>query len=129
MKVRINLDAIGITTSLACAIHCAVLPLFFSGLPLFGVNIIHNEAFEAGMIALAFVIGSWSLYHGFRKHHRRILPFALFSLGITLLVFKLFFIHYETWLLIPAVACIVSAHFLNYQFCRRRPHVTRARVN
>ena len=122
MKLRINWDALGITTSVACAIHCAVLPLFFSGLPLFGVNIIHNAAFEAGMVALAFSIGAWSLYHGYRKHHHRILPLAMFSLGITLLVFKLFFVHYETWLLVPAVILIVTAHFINYQSCRVHDH-------
>ena len=28
MKLKINWDALGITTSVACAIHCAILPLF-----------------------------------------------------------------------------------------------------
>jgi len=122
MKLKINWDALGITTSVACAIHCAVLPLFFSVLPFFGINIIHNPAFEGGMVALAFCIGGWSLYHGYQKHHHRMLPFALFSLGITLLVFKLFFIHYETWLLVPAVIFIVAGHFINYRSCRIHDH-------
>ncbi|MET0636297.1 MAG: MerC domain-containing protein [Chitinophagaceae bacterium] len=122
MKFRFTWDALGITASVACAIHCAVLPLFFSALPLFGVNIIHNTAFEAGMVVLAFLIGAGALYHGFRKHHHRMLPLALFSLGITLLVFKLFYVHVETWLLIPAVVLIVSAHYINYQLCRVHDH-------
>ena len=122
MKERINWDALGITASVACAIHCAVLPLFVSVLPLFGTNIIHNIAFEAGMVLLAFCIGIYSLYHGFRKHHHIKLPLFLFSAGIILLTLKLFFIHYETWLLIPAVALIVSAHFYNYRFCRVHNH-------
>jgi MerC mercury resistance protein len=45
-----NWDAIGIGASLACAIHCALLPLFFSSLPLMGINILHNTQFELGMI-------------------------------------------------------------------------------
>lgn len=118
MKSKINWDALGITTSLACAIHCAILPLFVSVLPLFGTNIIHNITFEAAMILLAFCIGVYSLYHGYRKHHHSKLPLLLFSAGIILLTLKLFFIHYETWLLIPAVVFIVSAHFFNYRFCR-----------
>jgi hypothetical protein len=112
----------GITMSVACAIHCAILPLFFSFLPLFGVNIIHNIAFEAGMVLLAFAIGAYSLYHGYRRHHHNKLPFILFCTGIILLVLKLFFIHYETWLLIPAVVFIVSAHLFNYRFCRVHNH-------
>ncbi len=122
MKSKINWDALGITTSLACAIHCAILPLFVSVLPLFGTNIIHNITFEAIMVLLAFCIGVYSLYHGFRKHHHSILPILLFSTGIILLTLKLFFIHYETWLLIPAVILIVSSHFFNYRFCRVHNH-------
>lgn len=122
MKAKINWDALGITASIACAIHCAVLPLFLSALPLFGVNIIHNIAFEAGMVALAFCIGAYSFYHGYKRHHHSKLPFLLFTTGILLLVVKLFFIHYETWLLIPAVGLIVSAHFINYRSCRVHNH-------
>lgn len=122
MKGRINWDALGIGASVACAIHCAVLPLFLSTLPLFGVNIIHNLAFEAGMVLLAFAIGSYSFYHGYRKHHHSIWPFLIFVAGLLLLILKLFFVHYETWLLIPAVVFIVWAHFLNYRFCRVHNH-------
>lgn len=122
MNGRINWDALGITASMACAIHCAVLPLFLSSLPLFGINIIHNLAFESGMILLAFGIGSYSFYHGYRKHHHSKTPFLLFGAGMILLVLKLFFIHYQTWLLIPAVALIVTAHFLNYRLCRVHDH-------
>jgi hypothetical protein len=119
---KINWDALGISASLACAIHCALLPLFYTSLPLFGVNVIHNPVFEAGMIVLAFFIGCYSFYHGFKKHHHSYTPFLLFGLGFVLLVLKQFFIHYEAWLLIPAVILIVSAHFLNFRFCRVHDH-------
>ncbi|HAL95914.1 MAG TPA: MerC domain-containing protein, partial [Chitinophagaceae bacterium] len=33
MRFRINWDALGISASIACAIHCALLPLFLSSLP------------------------------------------------------------------------------------------------
>jgi len=122
MKYKINWDALGIGASLACAIHCALLPLFLSSLPLFGINIIHNIAFEAGMVVLALVIGSYSLYHGYKKHHHSLLPISLFVAGFFFLVLKLFFDHYATWLLIPAVILIVTAHILNYRNCRVHNH-------
>jgi hypothetical protein len=122
MKAKINWDAIGVGTSLACAIHCALLPLFLSTLPLFGVNIIHNIPFEIFMIALAFGIGSYSLYHGFKKHHHSFVPIILFSIGFVLLVLKQFFIEFHTWLLIPAVIFIISAHLMNYRSCRIHNH-------
>jgi hypothetical protein len=122
MKFRINWDALGVGTSIACAIHCALLPLFLSSLPLFGVNIIHNIWFEAGMILLAFCIGAISLWHGYRKHHHSYVPIMIFSSGFIFLIAKQFFAEYEHWLLIPAVILIVSAHILNYKSCRVHNH-------
>ena len=122
MKLQVNWDGLGIVTSLACAVHCAVLPLVLTSLPLFGINIINNNFFEAGMIALAFVIGSLALYHGYKRHHHRVLPLLIFSTGFIFLVLKQVFIADETLLLIPAVVFILSAHFLNYRFCRKANH-------
>ena len=122
MKGKINWDAIGIGTSLACAIHCALLPLFLTSLPLFGINIIHNLGFEVTMILLAFMIGGYSMYHGFKKHHHSLVPTLLFIIGFVLLVMKQFFVIYESWLLIPAVLFIISAHLINYRSCRVHNH-------
>ncbi len=119
---KINWDAMGVTVSVACAIHCAILPLAISSLPLFGINIIENAAFEYGMIALAFVVGSYSLYHGFKKHHHNWLPLILFSIGMFFLVIKQVFHNWHLYLLIPAVLFIIGSHFLNYKFCRRHNH-------
>jgi tetrahydromethanopterin S-methyltransferase subunit C len=122
MKTQLNWDAAGVITSVACAIHCAVLPLILTSFPLFGVNIIHNNFFEAGMIALAFIIGSFALYHGFRRHHHKSLPLFIFSAGFIFLVLKEIWTGYEILLLIPAVILILMAHFLNYRFCRKENH-------
>ena len=122
MKSRINWDLLGIGTSLACAIHCALLPLFFTSLPLFGINIIRNTSFEIIMIALAFLIGAFSLYHGFRKHHHSLVPLLIFLSGFVFLVLKEFYLHAAAWLLIPAVLLIITAHVLNYRSCRVHNH-------
>lgn len=122
MKLQVNWDALGIATSVVCAIHCAALPLVLTSLPLFGINIIHNNVFEAGMITLAFVIGSIALFHGYKRHHHRSLPLLVFSLGFIFLVLKQFATAYEIALLIPAVVFILTAHFFNYRFCRKANH-------
>jgi hypothetical protein len=119
MEVKYNWDALGIATSIACAIHCALLPLLMSSLPLFGVNIIHNIFFEWGMIALAFAVGSYSLFHGYLKYHHSLTPVFIFSAGFLFLLLKQFFHQYENWLLIPAVILIISAHYYNYRLCHR----------
>jgi hypothetical protein len=121
-KFRINWDMLGIGTSLACAIHCALLPLFLTSLPLFGINLIHHTAFEITMIAIALAIGSFSLYHGYKKHHHSLVPIFIFISGFVFLVLKQLFIHYETWLLVPAIILIVTAHLLNFRSCRVHNH-------
>jgi len=122
MKFKIYWDAFGIATSVACAIHCAVLPLILSSLPLFGINIIENQGFELLMIGLAFVVGVYSLYHGRKKHHHSYTPLLLFSAGIVLMIVKSISQSHALWLLIPAVAAVIAAHFLNYRLCRVHNH-------
>ncbi len=119
---RINYDALGVTASVACAIHCAVLPLMLTSLPVLGVNIIHNLYFELFMVFLAFIIGVIALYHGYKKHHHRWLPIIMFSAGIALLLLKELFHAYHLWLLLPALMLIITAHFINYRFCRKANH-------
>src|SRR5271169_431731 len=118
MKFKINTDVLGISTSIACAVHCAILPLFLSGLSIFGVNIIHNFWFESVMILLAFVVGSLSLRHGFMRHHRSPLPILLFAAGMFFLMAKQYWDIYELILLPFAVILIVSAHIFNLRFAR-----------
>ena len=122
MNKKINWDALGITASVACAIHCALLPLFFTSLPIFGINIIQNILFEVVMVFVAFIIGTYSLYHGFRKHHHSFLPLMVFAVGFVFLILKLFLVQYENWLLVPGVAGIIFAHIINYKSCQLHNH-------
>jgi len=117
-----NWDAIGIGASLACAIHCALLPLFFSSLPLLGINILHNTGFELGMIVLSFAIGAYSLYHGYKKHHHSYKPIILFTLGIALMLSRLVFRNIEIILLFHAAFFIIIAHVNNHMRCRVHNH-------
>jgi hypothetical protein len=118
-KIKFNWDAMGISASLACAIHCALLPLFLQTLPIFGFNIIDNIFFEMIMIFLAAAIGLYSLYHGWRKHHHKITPVILFTAGMILLFSKQVWHEYQLWFLVPAVMLIVFAHFQNYRLIRK----------
>ena len=122
MKFKINWDAWGIAASLACAIHCAILPLFIASLPLFGANIIENHTVELIMILVAFAIGSYSLWHGYKEHHHKKLPLLLFCLGMGFLIFKEVFHDFHLFLLAPAVIFIVTAHYFNFKYCRAHNH-------
>jgi MerC mercury resistance protein len=122
IKQKINWDALGITASLACAIHCAILPLVLTSLPIFGINIIDNFSFEVIMIFLAFCIGAYSLYHGWKKHHHSKQPIIMFTVGILLLLAKQIWHQYQFYFLVPAVLLIITAHITNYRSCRVHNH-------
>lgn len=113
---RINWDLMGMITSVACAIHCAILPLVLTSLPLFGINIINNSFFEWTMIGIAFVVGCYALSHGYRHHHRNLKPLLIFTSGFVFLILKQIFFNYEFVFLAPAVCLILYAHFLNFRY-------------
>ncbi|HEX4959172.1 MAG TPA: MerC domain-containing protein [Lacibacter sp.] len=124
MNFRINWEALGVGASIACAIHCAVLPLFITSLPLFGINIIHNVFVEVLLLGAAFVIGFTTLWHGYKRHHHKSVTLILFSLGMALFTINQFIqFSFSTFLLIaPAVTLVVAAHFLNHRYCKQAKH-------
>ena len=122
MRFKINWDALGISASLACAIHCAILPLILTSLPVLGVDIIDNKSFEYFMIVLAFAIGAYSFWHGFKRHHHSWVPFIVFSIGILFLVAKQVWQSYQWWLLPIALVFIIYAHLRNFRLCRVHNH-------
>ena len=122
MKFHINWNAVGVSAGMACAIHCALLPLFISSLPLFGIDLLENVYFEAGMILMALLIGTLSLVHGYRKHHHRLFPLFLFLGGMLLLILKHFFAEYVIWLIIPSSLMIITAYYFNWKYCRMAKH-------
>jgi hypothetical protein len=73
-------------------------------------------------VGVAAVIGMYSLWHGYRKHHHSMLPLSIFLSGISLLFARLLWHSYEFLLLPAAVLLIVSAHWINYRACRVHDH-------
>ncbi|MFT3948175.1 MAG: MerC domain-containing protein [Agriterribacter sp.] len=119
-RLKINYDRLGIFTSIACAIHCTLLPLFISSLPFLGIDILEHKGIEWSMIGLAFLFGIVSLYHGYKQHHHRLLPVLLFGAGFSFLILNQLTGEQYIYLFIPLSAlCIISAHSLNIVYCRR----------
>jgi hypothetical protein len=124
MNFRINWEALGVAASVACAIHCAILPLFITSLPLFGINIIDNILIEVLLLGTAFAIGFSTLWHGYKKHHHRITTLVLFSAGMVLFTLNQFvkFPFSALLFITPAIFLVVTAHFLNHRYCKAANH-------
>lgn len=119
---RMSLDTVGIGASLACAVHCALLPLLITVLPLLGSHILENEKLEYGLLSFSFLIGCLSLGRGYFRHHRRIIPLLIFAAGFALLLGGHFGIAGGYWA--PAVifigaAGVTGAHVLNLRRCKQ----------
>ncbi len=120
LRIRLNYDRLGIFTSVACAVHCTLLPIFISSLPFWGIDLLENKGIEWSMIGLAFLFGTVSLYHGYKQHHHKLLPAFLFGAGFSFLLSNQVTGEQYIYLLIPVSAlCIISAHSLNIFYCRK----------
>lgn len=117
-KLSPRLDNIGMTASTLCAIHCAVVPLIFTGLPLMGLGFLANAWVEWGMITFALAIGTYSIGLSYRRTHHRVVPLLMLILGFAIIMAGHAFAHGKTEALIVPVGglLIAAAHYVNYKY-------------
>ena len=106
------LDRTGITASIACAIHCAALPLIATLLPLWGLEFLANPFVEFLMLSLSVVIGFIALFSSYRTHHQK-LPIILLLLGFTTIAFGHYIENTEAILIPLGGLLIAAAHLFN----------------
>ena len=66
-----RLDALGARTSTLCAIHCALMPMAATSLPLIGLGWLSSPLVEAALIATGLGLAATALTRGYLHHHRR----------------------------------------------------------
>lgn len=127
--MKINIDKIGIISSLTCAIHCTVLPIVLILFPVFSLSLLTHEKFEWFMLALSLVLGLSSLCFGYKKH-KSVKALSLLAVGILLLLIgKLSHGHYvqnnkfefDIYNVILGLGGILISlsHWLNNSLCKR----------
>lgn len=83
-------DRFAIMLSGICAIHCIILPIAVSAMPLFMASIdhghhLHDFVFHQAILLFILPVSIIALYTGFRSH-RQAPPIAIASIGLLLLV-------------------------------------------
>lgn len=117
-----KLDQLGMTASLACAVHCAVLPFVLTTLPLFGLSFLAHSWVELAMIGLSLIIGVYSLSTSYPKH-KKLLPIMVLITGFGLIATGHYLIESIEAILIPIGGfTIAGAHYINWKYSRTCNH-------
>lgn len=116
-----NADALGIAASVLCAVHCILLPVLFTSLPLLGVELLKNALLESATIALSMGIGVWVLWRSYRHGHISRWMVAGFITGLALVTTGNFM---ETTLAealfkFAGATLIVTVHAINWRQHKR----------
>ncbi len=125
-----RLDLLGAFTAMLCAIHCALLPLAVSLLPLAGLSVLTGEGVEWMLLLSSAILAGTSLRSGYLRHRSR-RPMALLSGALALMILGHYghASHTAAWpipaevLLAASGLLLAAAHVVNAWLDRRvLPH-------
>ena len=123
MNTQVNADKASITLSLACMIHCLLMPSFLVLTSGFFALSIDNELIHKAFLIMVLPVSLYALITGYRNH-KTISYFYLGTLGLWLLVFAVFFGDgvfgelAEKSLTLLGSIIVASAHYKNYKACK-----------
>ena len=123
MNTQVNADKASITLSLACMIHCLLMPSFLVLTSGFFALSIDNELIHKAFLIIVLPVSLYALITGYRNH--KILSyFYIGTSGLWLLVFAVFFGEgvfgelVEKSLTLLGSIIVASAHYKNYKSCK-----------
>ena len=125
------LDKAGMIASITCAIHCMIMPLVITLLPIFGLSLFATEEFEWILLMISAMLGITSLCFGFRKH-KSFKAFSFLGIGLTFLVigrlahehvshFRVFTFDIYLLFLVAGAILVALSHWLNNKLCNACP--------
>ena len=116
-------DKAAIGLSLACALHCLMVPLLMALFPPGVLSGLGDERIHLGLLFLIFPISVFSLTFGCRVH-RNLTLVAVGVTGICILIFSALLAHdmggesLETAGTLLGSGIVALSHALNFKFCR-----------
>ncbi len=114
--VTLNLDFLGFSASMLCAVHCAALPFVMTVGALNSLTWLDNALLESLFIVSSFGIATWSLLKSYWWHHRRLLAIGVVSIGFVLLATsRLVAEDWEPLLAVMGGVTIAVAHVINWR--------------
>ncbi len=125
MNRQRTLDAIAVSLSGLCLVHCLVLPLALTLFPIFGSALVDDALFHAVLYAGVLPTSAIAFALGYRHHHDRSLiivgGLGLMILGMTAVAGHELFGHQgERWVTSLGGLVLATAHVINYRHSRAK---------
>ncbi|HVF35871.1 MAG TPA: MerC domain-containing protein [Candidatus Saccharimonadia bacterium] len=87
-----QLDLVGAGASFLCAVHCAVMPVLLSTLPLAGIEVLADHRVEQVFVVSAALFGPLVIGSGYCRHRIAAVAFAYLA-GVASLFAGAYFAH------------------------------------
>ena len=123
MNTQVKADKLSITLSLACMIHCLLMPSFLILTSSFLALSIDNELIHRVFLIIVLPVSLYALITGYQNH--KILSYLYFGIsGLWLLFFSVFFGEgvfgelTEKSLTLLGSIIVASSHYKNYKACK-----------
>ena len=123
MNTQVRADKLSISLSLACMIHCLLMPSFLILTSGFLALSIDNELIHKVFLIIVLPVSLYALIAGYNNH--KILSYLYIGiLGLWLLIFAVFFGEgvfgefTEKTLTLLGSLIVASSHYKNYKACK-----------
>ena len=123
MNTQVNADKASITLSLACMIHCLLMPSFLVLTSGFFALSIDNEFIHKAFLIIVLPVSLYALITGYRNH--KILSYLYMGTsGLWILIFAVFFGEgvlgefAEKSLTLLGSLIVASSHYKHYKACK-----------
>jgi len=116
MKGRF-LDLFGFSTSLLCAIHCALIPVVLTFSMLEGLHFLVDPTIEKTILCISLLVALVSLLPTYFRHHHKLFPLLIFGFGLTLIAIGRMELPMMVEVMLTSIGagCVAIAHLINWR--------------
>jgi len=86
VKRPLELDKVGAAASIACAVHCAAIPILVSVSAGGVASFLDNRPIEWGLVLLAGAVGTVSAWRGYKRHGNKTVAVVLAAAALGLVL-------------------------------------------
>jgi len=117
--LSLNLDFLGFSASMICAVHCLSLPFLLSLGTIGGLSWLEHFGVELTFIFISFAIASWSLGQSYLTQHRKLNALRIVLVGFLFILASRFTVEsFEVILTTIGGVLVAVSHFVNWKLSK-----------